>query len=83
MITIITRKDEFVGKKNNVPYVKLSYIAKDGNAGTILTTQERFSLAKYNQNKILSKEQVEELFSNPEKVTVIDFDQNGFLTDID
>jgi len=82
MKVIVTKKEEFEGKKNGVKYVKLSYIRPTGETGEVFTTQEKYLAFNVDETKILSEVSLNEVLAGIDTVDV-EFDQKGYCVGIE
>jgi len=82
MKLIITKKESFVGKKNSIPYVKLSFLSVDGATGEIFTTKEKFDAFGLDENKICSADTIKKIIECADVVRG-DFDQKGYITSLE
>lgn len=82
MKVIVTRKEEFTGKKNGVTYVKLSFVRPTGETGEIFTTQEKYNAFQVDDSKFLSQENLTQILEGMD-TTDVEYDAKGYVVGLE
>lgn len=82
MKVVVTKKEEFEGKKNGVKYVKLSYIRLTGETGEVFTTEDKFNSFSVDESVFVTPEALKGILGDADTVDV-EFDQKGYVVGIE
>jgi len=75
MKVIVTKKDEF-SSKAGVPFVKLYYVAENGECGEVFTSKENYDKFGFSSKKVLESADLSEMFKSLESANV-EFNSQG------